>query len=128
MTNLKCDPQKVCAICNSSKSVLRHHISYIPEVIEYLCRACHGKKIRRKDARVLKAYPQRGILLIPKRTLLSFGDSLGVEYAHAVPVAVIYNSNLSLNYVRDALSTIILRKIKLKLKLNSQESTDAISD
>ena len=35
-----------CTLCEQEKPLVRHHISYEPEVIVMLCRSCHGKEHR----------------------------------------------------------------------------------
>jgi len=32
-----------CEICSSPRFLVKHHISYEPEVIQILCRSCHSK-------------------------------------------------------------------------------------
>lgn len=34
----------VCEHCGVTKNLVRHHISYEPEITQMLCRSCHGKE------------------------------------------------------------------------------------
>jgi len=36
-----------CKSCGSTHDLVRHHVSYRPETIQILCRACHGKTMNR---------------------------------------------------------------------------------
>ena len=31
-----------CSICGSTEDLVRHHVSYDPEIIDILCRRCHS--------------------------------------------------------------------------------------
>ena len=35
--------EQECYFCNTKQKVIRHHISYNPEIMIYLCRNCHSK-------------------------------------------------------------------------------------
>lgn len=41
-----------CEICGSTKNVIKHHDSYYPEKIRYLCRSCHTKYHRSLEKKV----------------------------------------------------------------------------
>lgn len=32
-----------CELCGATKSLIHHHVSYDPEIIQILCRSCHHK-------------------------------------------------------------------------------------
>ena len=98
-----------CTRCGSTGDLVKHHISYLPEIIEIVCRKCDGKERRNPISRgfkVLKAYPHRGMLLVPKYILENLGDLIEIQTAPSMPVAVIFQKGLPLKAVREVLRLI----------------------
>jgi len=58
----------LCYFCKSNKFLIAHHISYLPEIIIYLCKSCH-----RRIHFVLKEYHQSQIMLNEKMKKISLG-------------------------------------------------------
>ena len=107
-----------CSRCGSTISLRKHHVSYIPEVVEIVCRKCDAKERRTipssRGFKILKIYPQRGMVLIPKDTLMDFGsDLLELEKAPVSPVAIIFKCGLPIQYLKEALQ-ILIKNIELR--------------
>ena len=114
--------ERVCSKCGSTKDIRRHHISYIPEITTDLCRNCDSKERRKPEHRgfrVLKAYPQRGMLLVPKDILMVLGDLVEMEYTPSFNVITLFPYGMSL-YHKVGFTEIILRKLQLQLQLQLQ--------
>ena len=107
---------EVCSNRGSSKNLITHHI---PEVTKTLSRACNSRERRKplsRGFRILKAYPQQGIVLAPKDMLLEFGDLIEIETAPVNPVAIIFQYGLPIDLLKGIVE-LILREIDLRIKV-----------
>ena len=108
-----------CTKCGSTENLETHHISYVPEVTETLCKKCNAKE-RRRDIKsrgfpIAKSYPQQGIIRLPKDTLLDFqSDLLEIERAPVSPVVVLFAYNLPLDHLIKSLE-IVVKDLELRL-------------
>ena len=111
-----------CAKCGATKDLVLHHISYLPEITQMLCRKCDANERRQPETRgfrVLKSYPQRGILLVPKEMLETLGELVEIEGAPLSPVAILFKYGMPLKYLEEVLK-IILKDIKLRKEIEAR--------
>ena len=115
-----------CPRCGSTENLVNHHTSYLPEVIEFVCRKCDAKEKRNPKYRgfkVLKGYPSRSLLNFPKALLERFGDLIEIKTAPVAPVGVIFQYDLPLEYVEQALE-LVLRDLQLQIEHQQDEQPD----
>lgn len=107
-----------CANCGDTKNLVLHHTSYIPERTEVLCKSCDAKDRRHPQGGglipILKAYPQRGTVYIPKNTLIQFGELIAFYPAPVSPVGILFPYKMPLEKVEQVLK-IILQDIRLRI-------------
>jgi len=59
---MKSSSEDKCIICGSTKDLVKHHVSYDPEIIDILCRKCHTSLHMKRYWRTGTPYkPHNGI-------------------------------------------------------------------
>ena len=100
-----------CQRCGSAENLVVHHVSYIPEVVETLCKRCDAKERRHppqgRGLHILKSYPHRSILLVPKRMLEDLGEFVEIYPSSAIPLAVVFSKGMPFPIVISSLQNII---------------------
>lgn len=120
-----------CHRCGETvDKLIKHHTSYLPEVIEEVCHKCDANDKRHPQSRgfkVLKAYPSRSLINAPKALLEHFGDLLEIETAPITPVAAIFQYGIPLEYIVHGLE-LIIEDLQLRIehqKYREKENRDA---
>ena len=103
---------KQCPKCDKIvKRLVKHHISYIPETIEYICGRCNSKKrrsVKCRGPKVVMLYPQTGFAFLGKELVIRLNsDILEIEMAPVSPVGVIFPYGMDFNEVKQCLNPII---------------------
>ena len=107
-----------CQQCGTDRNLIDHHLGYIPERTIKLCRNCNVRERRhypkqKRGYYILKAYPHRSSLLVPKKILLRFGEFIEFYSAPVSPIGVIFSPELSQKDLEHGLG-IILESLRLK--------------
>ena len=107
-----------CADCGATKNLVRHHTSYVPERTKILCRSCNAKERRYPPNRgllpILKAYPPRGTIYVPRDILKQFGGLIEFYLAPISPVGILFPYKMPFNEVERSLE-IVLQDIRLRI-------------
>lgn len=106
-----------CVKCGTTENLVKHHTSYIPEIIELVCRKCDSKEKRYPKNRgftILKVHPQRGLIFTTQNFMIHFNtDLLEIETAPLTPVGVVFPYKTNINEVKHGIN-LILRSLDLK--------------
>ena len=113
-----------CPRCGKTTKLVKHHISYIPEVTEYICGKCNSKERRSTNCRgpkIILTYPQNSIAVLGKDVMRQFNSSiLELELAPISPVGVIFPYGMSFSEVRQCLDP-ITENLKLREEEKSRQ-------
>jgi len=86
-----------CSVCGSTEDLVRHHVSYDPEIIDILCRKCHSSLHMKRYWRTGSPYkPHNGIsrqitIRIDEETLNAIdneADKKGISRADYIRMAI----------------------------------------
>ena len=114
-----------CQKCGSTKSLVNHHISYIPEIFTTFCRSCDRKAARKPKTRgftILKVYPQSGMVRIPKDFCNEFGDLIELYSPSSFPVALVFKYGLPLKDIGECLNRIFTKDIRFRRDIQERQS------
>lgn len=107
----------ICALCGEEKALVMHHISYIPEVTQRVCRKCDRHERRTPTSRgllILKGYPQQGQLAIPAWRLEQLGDLVEALETPVSPLLVLFPYGTPLRAIRGQLN-IVCKDLDLRI-------------
>lgn len=114
-----------CAECGATRNLVRHHVSYIPEVTKTLCRKCDSKKRRHPIPRgfpILKVHPQQGAIKATRDIINHFGcELLELETPPLSPIGVVFPYSTPLEDVERSLE-IVLEDIRFRKKLQNDKA------
>ena len=114
-----------CPRCREhTEKLVKHHVSYIPEVIEFVCKKCDTLERRNPKNRgfpILKVHPNRGLVFVSQKILSHFGtDLLEIELLPVSPFGVVFPYMTLLADVERSLE-IVLEDIKLRRKMEEEQ-------
>jgi len=124
-----------CPRCGKMDKLIKHHISYIPEIIERICRSCNGKnrrKIKCRGPYTVLTYPQNDMAILDKNIMRQFNSEiLELEMAPISPIGVIFPYGMDFDEVIGCLpiitSNLRFRKQMERKKKNASKKLDRMA-
>ncbi len=118
-----------CPKCGETiNRLVKHHISYIPEIIEYVCDKCNKKErrsVKCRGPKIVMTYPQTGFAFLGKELANQFNSAiLEIEMAPVSPIGIVFPYGMNFNEVLQCLNIIssnLELRVENELRIASKE-------
>jgi len=107
-----------CSKCGATTNLVKHHISYSPEVTDLLCDKCHRRLISRsiKGARLPIIRLFRTGIHFPKDLIERLGGDIVEIYTPPLsPIAILLPLGLDFKRVKESLQ-IVMKDVELRMR------------